>query len=195
MSYDAKTQLVNFLAKHGRVDLSWALPDKFTSVMNGAGSWESALRFEWRGRTLFGSGSASRKAQAEVHAAKEVLQQLEQLEAPVDEAAAALKNDAQSGDLLIKLAAYTAMDGATPDQRSAWLQKSESDRRLAALYDRWFEEGDPDITPLGTTRGREFKAAAVEALIWRRFQAAVLRPDAGVALHEIFGIVDPPVST
>ncbi len=113
----------------------------------------------------------------------------------MDEVAAALAIDAQSGDVLIKLAAYTAMDVATPDRRSSWLQRSESNRRLAGLYDRWFGEGDPDITPLGTTRGQTFKATAVEALIWRRFQAAVLRPDAALALHEIFGIVDPPAST
>lgn len=86
--------------------------------------------------------------------------------------------DAQRGDALIKLAAYLAPTPETAAETSRWLQRSEADQWLAALFDRWRAAGDPDLLHWGTHLSTKRKATLVEAIIWRRFGARILAPDA-----------------
>ena len=93
--------------------------------------------------------------------------------------------EAQAGDALLKLVGYLAAGAASPEERSRWLQRHESNDWLADVFDRWREDGDPDLIAYGRGLGVKNKSTLVEALLWRRYGARVLGPDAVEALKEI----------
>jgi hypothetical protein len=65
----------------------------------------------------------------------------------------------------------------------------ETDRDLAALFDRWREAGAADLARYGTRLGRKEKATIVGALIWRRHRN-MLGPELAEALQRLYQDVD-----
>lgn len=184
---NAKNQLLELLAQRG-------LPDDcaaFTGRQPDPGApWTSTVMVTLPGRPpITGSGMGARKTQADIAAAADALQRF------AAEATAEVHDwsqvyaDAQAGDALLKLAAYLATELTSPEDRSRWLQGNESDASLAQVFDRWFEEGAPELKPLGRGLGEKNKATMVEAVIWRRYRARVLGPGAAEALQELRAIL------
>jgi hypothetical protein len=96
------------------------------------------------------------------------------------------ERDAQSGDALIKLAAYRAEALGSAEGASRWLQDHENNHRLAVLFDELKAEDIEEFRVYGPGLGTKRKETLVEALIWWRFGARVLGPDGAETLAEIF---------
>jgi len=158
----------------------------YSSTQAGAGAWTSTVALTLPEREpITGVGTASRKSQADIAAAADALAKLttEQATEAVDWAP--IYAEAQAGDALLKLTGYLATGLAAPEDRSRWLQVHESDEALAQVFDRWFDEGVPELAVYGRGLGEKNKATLVEAIIWRRYGARVLGPEAVEALGEL----------
>ena len=180
---NAKNLLLELLAKRGLgVDLA-----TFEHEQPFLGApWTSTVVLTLPDRTpITGVGGASTKSQADIAAAEDVLAKLAAEDASEAGDWTLLAADAQAGDALLKLAAYLATELATPEDRSRWLQGNESDARLAQVFDRWFDEGAPELAGFGRGLGEKYKSTLVEAVIWRRYGARVLGPGATEALCEL----------
>jgi len=179
---NAKNRLLEYVQSLG---LSPNVVRFKTNQTGMSGGWRSLVEVTLPdGRSLSGVGLHNGKRDAEIAACEEALAGIE-----THTAEESTWSDAQPGDLLIKLAAYMTLQGASPEERSQWLQQNEQDVVLAELFDRWWGEGISDVRDLGSGRGTKYKATAVEALIWRKFKDRVLRPDAKEALAEIVKLV------
>lgn len=148
--------------------------------------WTSTLTLTLPDRApIVGVGTAGRKPQADVVATEAVLAALASDSDPDGHDWAKVYAEAQAGDALVKLAAYLTGESASPEDRSRWLQQHESDAALARVFDRWLEEGAPELVSFGRGLGEKNKATVVEAVIWRRYHARVLGSGAGEALGEL----------
>lgn len=184
--HNAKNQILELLAKQGHPRSLADFAHRQT-----AGGWESTLVLTLPGRApLTGVGTGQRKSDADIAASKAVLAILEEADRP-DDLWAPIYAEAQAGDALLKLAAYLAPGLASAEERSKWLQLHESDVSLARVFDRWFDAGDSDLAPYGRGLGEKNKATLVEALIWRRYGADVLGPEAVRALGELREALSP----
>lgn len=147
--------------------------------------WRSTLVLQLPLReAVTGVGAGARASEADMAAARAVK---DQLDASLFQAWPAIRIEAQAGDALLKIAAYLASGPATAADRSCWLQAVESDPALAVVYDRWAAEGAPELAAYGPGLGEKAKAALVEAVLWRRYGARVLGPEAALALAELRG--------
>ena len=183
MSTNAKNRLLELYQANGwHLDWTGMFKREATGL---SGGWKSTIDHTMPdGRRLVGTGEANRASQADIGAVAAALCDLDTYDDEPEVMA-----DAQPGDALIKLAAYLTMADASPEERSDWLQKNETDPRLAALFDRLWDVGDPDVRKYGRGRGEKYKASVVEALIWRRFRDQVLAPGAESALAQVFELV------
>lgn len=146
------------------------------------GTWESTVTVKVPGLPeATGSGRSRRRRQAEIAAAEVAFQALKEMGPDWSR----VFRDAQAGDALLKLSAYLAEDLDSAESASRWLQARESDDALAEMFNRWKAAGDEDLVGYGTGLGTKQKASLVEALIWRRFGARVLGPEAKSALAEL----------
>jgi hypothetical protein len=158
----------------------------YSSSQAGAGAWTSVVRITLPERPpISGTGTSSRRAQADVAAAEDALAKLNAEPGMKPEDWEPIYAEAQAGDALLKLAGYLATSLATREERSWWLQVHESDGALARVFDRWFDEGIPELAMYGRGLGEKHKSTLVEALIWRRYGARVLGPGAVNALGEL----------
>jgi len=179
---NAKTQLKELLDGLG---LSQACA-VYSSTQAGAGPWTSTVTLTLPEREpIAGVGTASRRSQADISAAAEALAELAADRATEAVDWAPIYAEAQAGDALLKLTGYLATGLAAPEERSRWLQLHESDASLAQVFDRWFDEGAPELAMYGRGLGEKNKATLVEAIIWRRYGARVLGPEALEALGEL----------
>lgn len=156
----------------------------YTHTQGVAGLWTSTVEVRIPGREpVHGVGTATRKTEADIAASADVLPKLTEASEADTAHWALIIAEAQAGDALIKLAAY--LGGGSPEERSVWLQDHESDVALARLFDRWYEEGAPELISYGSGLGTKYKATLVEAIIWRRFGARMLAANALVVSGEL----------
>lgn len=121
-----------------------------------------------------------------INAKNQLKELLEGLGLPQDRAVySSTQAEVAAEDALHKLAGYLATGLRSPEERSWWLQLHEADASLAQVFDRWFDEGVPELAMYGRALGEKNKATLVEALIWRRYGARVLGPGAMEALSEL----------
>jgi hypothetical protein len=137
------------------------------------------------GRTVQGSGMGARKPDARSAAANDSIEQLSNNHPDLIVDWADIKVQAQAGDLLIKLGVYLAADIKSASDKSEQLHSLESNSHLANVFDLWKAQGDADLAIWGTHLGEIRKATIVEALIWRRFGAQVITPDASEKLEAL----------
>lgn len=153
------------------------------------GAWESTVTVKVPGLPeATGSGRSHQRRKAEIAAAEVALRSLRD----VGPDWPSVFRDAQAGDALLKLSAYLAEDLGSAEAASRWLQACESDDALASVYDQWKAAGDEDLLRYGPGLGTELKASLVEALLWRRFGARVLGPEARSALAELRAMMARP---
>lgn len=176
---NAKNQLLELLQKRG---LPLNLADFDSQQPYPGAPWQSTVTVSLPDRpTVSGTGTGSRKSDAEVNAAADALLKLNGDDSAWDP----IRAEAQVGDALLKLAAYLADDLDSPEAKSAWLQVNESDAKLARIFDRWQLAGDPDVSNYGAGLGEKYKSTLVEAILWRRYGRRVLGPEAAEALREL----------
>ena len=132
-----------------------------------------------------GTGAAARKSKADAALAEDVLVKPTREQSADAEDWASMNAEAQAGDALLKLAGYLATELASPAERSLWRQRHESEGALARVFDRWLDEGAPDLALYGRGLGEKHKATVVGALIWRRYGARILGSRALEALREL----------
>lgn len=140
---NAKNKILELLAKRGLSSHNAT----YSQNQHPNGMWISTLTLSLpNSAALIGTGSATSKSQADIKASEDVLAQLHAAPTADWEAHFA---DAQKGDALLKLAAYLSETLGNREDRSRWLQHFESDTALAALYDRWYAEGAPELAEYG----------------------------------------------
>lgn len=178
-STNAKNRLKELLES-----LGWSLEGqaRFHIAPGRAAMWHCEVEVEVPSLPpAQGAGDGLRSSQAEVAACADVLTKLSGLASDLDE----LMLEAQAGDALIKLAAYRASEHRSAAHASLWLQRFESDARLARLYDAWRDAGREDLLHFGPRLGVKMKASCVEAAIWRDYQRRTLGTGAMEALREL----------
>lgn len=89
-----------------------------------------------------------------------------------------VKKEAQLGDVLIKLYAYLSDDTETAAAKSMWLQKNETDKNLADIFDTLQAQNHASVSLFGNNLGAKRKATWIEALIWRMYGDKILSPTA-----------------
>ncbi|HNC97869.1 MAG TPA: hypothetical protein PKW90_17200 [Myxococcota bacterium] len=179
---NAKNQIQELLAGLG-LPINRAV---YTHTQAGVGAWTSTLVVTLPDRPpLTGTGTAMRKSQADIAAAADAIAKLEEERGLAGQNWALMYAEAQAGDALLKLAGYLNSELTSPESRSRWLQLHESDASLSQVFDRWFDQGDPDLAAYGRGLGEKNKATVVEALLWRRYGTRVLGPGAMEALAEL----------
>lgn len=196
--FNAKNQLQERLQKAGQ-PLHLVT---YTTVTPAPLGWSSRVELALPGRPVVSAiGHGTRKAFAEVDAAEKLVALLSGADVTGIDAAAseAVRVEAQRGDALLKLAAYVHPALGAASDRSAWLQRTESDTALARVFDAWKAEGAPELADYGDGLGEKAKATLVEAVLWRRFHAQVLAPGAAEALAALAAAVEehapqPPVT-
>jgi hypothetical protein len=141
------------------------------------------------GLILKGSGQANSKKESETLAAQKVLDQLYKLH-PKLKFWDKLMVEAQRGDVLIKLGIYLSDDFKKPSDKALELQRTETNERLAKVYDQWIADKDPDLLGWGTHMDEHKKASVVEALIWRRFNKRVIAEGANEHLKTLIKSID-----
>lgn len=180
---NARNQLQELLQKRG---LPLNLADYDSHQPYPGAPWKSTVTGSLPDRQpVSGTGTGSRKSDAEVNAAEDALSRLNADEAKAASEWDPIRAEAQAGDALLKLAAYLADDLDSPEAKSAWLQVNESDAKLAWIFDRWQLAGDPDVSNYGAGLGEKYKSTLVEAILWRRYGRRVLGPEAAEALGEL----------
>ena len=177
----AKNQIQEIVTSLGWPDYYVQYDSKFLGPRN----WESKVTIPKVFPGVSGTGKGSRRSEADVKAAEMVLPQLPDVKSEWSRS----MRDAQAGDALIKLAAYTAEVTISAYGASLWLQLFENDNVLAANFDRWKAEGIEEFRAYGPNLGTNLKATLVETLVWRRFGPRVLTPGAAEALKEIVYLV------
>ena len=186
--FNAKNQLQEILQQRG-LPLSLV---SYTVVQPAPLGWASRVELALPGQPVVSAiGHGTRKTFAEVDAAERLLAQLTAAnDAGVEESAwEAVRVEAQRGDALLKLAAYLHPTLGTAAERSAWLQRTESDTALAGLFDAWKAQGAPELAGYGDGLGEKAKATLVEAVLWRRFGPLVMAPGAAEALGALAATV------
>lgn len=180
---NAKNRLQELLMGRG-LPGSLAVYTSTQAVVGGV--WTSTVVVELPTQApVTGCGVDPHKRQAEVAAAEDALASLATTGGAGGQDWGQIYAEAQAGDALLKLVGYLAAGAASPEERSRWLQRHESNDWLADVFDRWREDGDPDLIAYGRGLGVKNKSTLVEALLWRRYGARVLGPGAVEALKEI----------
>ena len=141
------------------------------------------------GREVCGTGVGQRKTDADIAAARVVLDLLHSNHPDLCVNWKEIKAEAQAGDALIKLGVYLSTGLNNADEKSKLLQSLESDAHLAIVFDRWKRDGNLDLAMWGSNLGEKRKATLVEALLWRRFGSQVIASDALPQLQSLLKIL------
>lgn len=183
MSANAKSQLFELVKDLGCHE---DCVDFQSKLVPSSGLYHSTVGVEFPdGRTVQGSGESLRKSDAEIAAAKEAIEQLSKKYPELLVDWADIKVQAQAGDALIKLGIYLSATIKSAGDKSLELQSLESDSHLVRVFDYWKAQGDPDLAMWGSKLSEKRKATLVEALLWQRFGAHVLSPDASERLQTL----------
>jgi hypothetical protein len=134
------------------------------------------------GRTVQGTGEGQRKSDADIAAAQDALDRVEQEYPDLLVDWIKLAVDAQAGDALIKLSVYLSAESKSAAENSIRLKDSESNAHLAKVFDRWKADNDPRIAVWGTKLDTHRKATLVEALLWQCYGHQVITADAPIKL-------------
>jgi len=142
------------------------------------------------GREVQGEGEGSRKSIASIETAQAVFDQINLQYPDLIVNWNEIFVEAQKGDALIKLGVYLSEDLITSSDRSYRLQKLESDSHLAEIFERWKNQGEPDLAKWGQNLGEKRKATLVEALLWERFGRQIINEDAKNQLRSLIDEID-----
>ena len=183
MSFNAKNQLMELLQSLGSFEEE-AVFSKMDAAPSGGHRSKVVVTFP-DGREIKGIGEGQGRTDADIAAAQQVLNIIRTDHPDLMIDWEELKEEAQSGDTLIKLGVYTALNLNDAATKSLLLQELESDSHLAQVFDRLQVENDPDLAILGTNLGEKRKSTFIEALLWKRYKDRVFQPEARKALHEL----------
>jgi len=170
---DAKSQLFKLLQSIGHTgeDIT-----DYQSYSNGNGhSCDLTVTFP-NGLEIYGYGTGAKITQAEIAASQDVIDQLHESHPELIVDWDKIYVDAQAGDALIKLGVYLSGNLNVSDN-SLDLQRIETNKRLAKVFDKWQRDKDPDLAVLGNHLSEHKKASVVEALLWRRYNKQVITSD------------------
>jgi hypothetical protein len=134
------------------------------------------------GRIVRGTGKGHRKSDADITAAKDALDRVEQEYPDLLVDWDKLDIEAQAGDALIKLGVYLSPELESTAAKSNQLQSIETNAHLAKVFDRWKAHNDPRLAIWGTNLNEHRKATLVEALLWRGYGQQVITADAPAKL-------------
>jgi len=125
-----------------------------------------------------GVGEGENKKEAEFAASRDVINKLHEKHPDLIVDWDAIYIDAQAGDALIKLGVYLSGNLKVSDNSSK-LQRTETNKRLAKVFDQWHKDKDldKDLAVLGNHLSEHKKASVVEALLWRRYNNQVITSD------------------
>jgi len=123
-----------------------------------------------------GVGGGENKKEAEFAASQDVINQLHESHPDLIVDWDKIYVDAQAGDALLKLGVYLSGNLNVSDN-SLDLQRIETNKRLAKVFDKWQRDKDPDLAVLGNNLSEHKKASWVEALLWRRYNKQVITSD------------------
>jgi hypothetical protein len=187
MNGNAKNQLLELLKNLG---CSEDCADFQPESMSPSGLHQSTVVVSFPdSRTVQGSGRGSRKADADIAAAKDAIEQLSNNYPDLIVNWAEINVQAQAGDALIKLGIYLSTAIKSASDKSLQLQRLESDSHLARVFDYWKAQGDPDLAIWGANLGEKRKATLVEALLWQRFGTQVISTNAFGQLQALIKMI------
>lgn len=144
------------------------------------------------GRIVRGTGKGHRKSDADIAAAQDALDRVEQLYPYLLVNWDKLDIEAQAGDALIKLGIYLSPESKSAEDNSNRLKNIENNAHLAKVFDRWKAQDDPELAIWGTNLKEHRKATLVEALLWRRYGAQVIVANAPTELASLLNTLLVP---
>ena len=142
------------------------------------------------GLEIHGYGIGGSKIKAQIAASSDVISQIQESYPHLIFDEDKLMVEAQRGDALIKLGIYLSDDFKKTSDKELELQRTETNERLAKVYDQWIADKDPDLLGWGTHMDEHKKASVVEALIWRRFNKRVIAEGANEHLKTLIKSID-----
>jgi hypothetical protein len=101
------------------------------------------------GRIVQGTGEGQRRANADIAAAQDALDQVDRIYPYLLVDWAKLSVEAQAGDALIKLGVYLSPELKSTAAKSNRLQNVETNAHLAKVFDRWKAQNDPRLAIWG----------------------------------------------
>jgi hypothetical protein len=146
------------------------------------------------GRIVCGTGKGHRKPNADIAAAQDALDRVEQEYPDLLVDWIKLAVDAQAGDALIKLSVYLSAESKSAAENSIRLQNSEPNAHLAKVFDRWKAQNDPRLAIWGTNLSEHRKATLVEALLWHGYGQHVITANAPAQLADLLSTLLVPGS-
>jgi hypothetical protein len=146
------------------------------------------------GRIVHGTGKGHRKSDADIAAAKDALDQVEQLYPYLLVNWDKLDIEAQAGDALIKLGVYLSPESKSAEANSNRLKNIENNAHLAKVFDRWKAQNDPRLAIWGTNLNEHRKATLVEALLLQSYGQQVIADNAPAQLADLLSTLLVPDS-
>jgi hypothetical protein len=146
------------------------------------------------GRIVQGTGAGQSKPAADIAAAQDALDRVEQEYPDLLVDWIKLAVDAQAGDALIKLSVYLSAESKSAAENSIRLKDSEPNAHLAKVFDRWKADKDPRLAIWGTDLSKHRKATLVEALLWHGYGKQVIAANAPAQLTELLSTLLVPGS-
>jgi hypothetical protein len=146
------------------------------------------------GRIVRGTGKGHRKSDADIAAAKDALDRVEQLYPYLLVNWDKLDIEAQAGDALIKLGVYLSPESKSAEDNSNRLKNIENNAHLAKVFDRWKAQNDPRLAIWGTNLNEHRKATLVEALLLQSYGQQVIADNAPAQLADLLSILLVPDS-
>jgi hypothetical protein len=146
------------------------------------------------GRIVRGTGEGLRKSDADISAARNVLDLVARIYPYLLVDWIQLGIEAQAGDALIKLGVYLSAESKSAADNSKGLQNLETNTSLAKIFDRWKAHKDPQLGIWGTNLSEHRKATLVEALLWRRYGKQIITANAPTHLAALLNELLVPKS-
>jgi Double-stranded RNA binding motif len=146
------------------------------------------------GRIVRGTGAGQSKPDADIAAAQDALDRVEQEYPDLLVDWIKLAVDAQAGDALIKLSIYLSAESKSAAENSIRLKDSEPNAHLAKVFDRWKADKDPRLAIWGTDLSKHRKATLVEALLWHGYGQQVIATNAPAQLANLLSTLLVPES-
>jgi hypothetical protein len=137
------------------------------------------------GRIVRGTGAGQSKPDADIAAAQDALDRVEQLYPYLLVNWDKLDIEAQAGDALIKLGIYLSPESKSAEDNSNRLKNIENNAHLAKVFDRWKAQHDPRLAIWGTDLSEHRKATLVEVLLWHGYGQQVIAYDAPAQLSDL----------
>jgi hypothetical protein len=146
------------------------------------------------GRTVQGIGEGQRRANADIAAAQDALDQVDRIYPYLVVDWSKLSVEAQAGDALIKLGVYLSPELKSTAAKSNRLQNVETNAHLAKVFDQWKAQNDPRLAIWGTDLSEHRKATLVEALLWQGYGQQVIAANAPAQLSDLLSTLLVPGS-